>query len=471
MTGGGPQTPSTVHDWICSLEERRRLFDHTLDGWCVWPIFRKAVADRVSSVDSGPTGPRQPAGARPYRRYLADAADFLRLPKSALMVKTYVSGLLDQDEDGRYRDIWFDDVLVAAGGGVKVQALNSASFLARRQRSVVPDSITTSLMDFAAQSVLQRLAPPPAVAAASSSLYRALREEVGELLPEAAIRGVLVDFHWKRVFYRQLLRRVEPRLVLVADFGEYALCSVAKEAGIGTYELQHGVSDRYHPAYALPEMASQVRERIPMADRLLLYGEYWRDEMEAGGYWRDHVDVTGSPRIDRWRRRASGRSRRHALLVTYQGRHGDAIARIISECLDAAPEGTLEIIVKLHPVFEGANETLVSRLDGIPGVTVVPGNEGSTLDLLGTVRMHASVSSAAHYESLALGTPTAVLALPGYEAVGDLVVSGHAILVENGGDLLRAFDAAAGVPADVGARYFSTGSVNRMLGALGMRTS
>ena len=47
-----------------------------------------------------------------------------------------------------------------------------------------------------------------------------------------------------------LLKRIRPRILFVADPGEYAIVAAAKELGVKVIELQHGINDRYHCGYA-----------------------------------------------------------------------------------------------------------------------------------------------------------------------------------------------------------------------------
>jgi hypothetical protein len=45
--------------------------------------------------------------------------------------------------------------------------------------------------------------------------------------------------------------------------------------------------------------------------------------------------------------------------------------------------------------------------------------------------LHLSIYSACHFEALGIGTPTAILALPGHELVQELAARGDAILIDS----------------------------------------
>ena len=452
---------------ICEAEERLNLFQHQLDGWCVWPIFRKTVADRLGGTQHATASGVSAGRGWILPHALRDIGKLARLERSETLVKTYSSGLLDRDDDGRYRDIWFDDLLDELGAATKIEALNSTSFLSRRPNRVRPESLTTSLSSLIGNSVVPRMPASREVRRVADALAAVLAEAFGDVLSANAIVAVLAGFQWERRFYKTVLRWVKPRRVLIADYGEYALASVAKEMSVPVLELQHGVTDRYHPAYSWTAAPLNYRDKMPIADRLLVYGEFWKEEMETGGYWNGYLDVTGSPRIDRWRaRKLSWSERRRAIVLTTQGIHSRALAEIVRSAA-AVAGADLEILIKLHPVFEGANRELADLLEGCPRVTIIPAADAvSTLDLLGKVKLHASVSSATHFDALALGTPTAVIALPGHEVVLPLVTRGDAKLVRSGEDMVSVFSAAAEVPANVGACYFSTDALRRTRAAV-----
>src|SRR5262249_45583558 len=101
-------------------------------------------------------------------------------------------------------------------------------------------------------------------------------------------------------WFRRRLAVVQPDHVFVADYGprEQALCLASRELGIPTIELQHGVIDDVHPAYAnwtvVPDNGYETRPTAfwcwdraatgaierPGAGtaRAILGGDPWREE-------------------------------------------------------------------------------------------------------------------------------------------------------------------------------------------------
>jgi len=54
-----------------------------------------------------------------------------------------------------------------------------------------------------------------------------------------------------------------------------------------------------------------------------------------------------------------------------------------------------------------------------------------TYEMIALSDLHLSIFSACHFEALGIGTPTAILVLPGHELVLDLAARGDAILIES----------------------------------------
>lgn len=108
-----------VHDRLCHVEQQHDLLKHQVDGWSAWPLVRFDL----SLLLTGLTFPHPSAGSRAGRALSALTAlpSLLRVRSARHVIKTYSSGLLEEN-GGRFRDIWFDDVMLAAGSVFKIEA-------------------------------------------------------------------------------------------------------------------------------------------------------------------------------------------------------------------------------------------------------------------------------------------------------------------------------------------------------------
>lgn len=455
---------------IVAAEERWDLLRHTVEGWSVWPLVRPEVAVRLTGLAS-PGGLRPRLAGRLWRA-IRDVPEWVRPRRARHFVLTYSSGFIEKT-DGCYWDIWFDDILQQAGSAYKVESVNSISAKAQSDRAAIPRSQTTAALELYA-GLRCRWASPKEAPAAVKAFSRALSELGLGSDHDSWLSWRISRFAALTSAYRRLLSAVQPQFVLVADPYEHHLVAASKELRVPVLELQHGVVSGHHPGYAWSEYAAGHRGRMPVADRLLLYGEHWRSVINSA-FWADRLGAVGNPRLDRYRRAGS----RPALdvltiLVTAQGLDGPQIAAFLRGALETvAGRGVAtRLVVKLHPSYDADREAYVTGLSDAPGVVEVLSarDQGSTLAWLGRAHVHASVGSASHYDAVGMGVPTVVLPFSTSGFAQPLVNAGHATLT---GSPAEFAEAVLGwqdlvLPEDVRYHYFAPAATRNVLRELGL---
>jgi hypothetical protein len=456
-------------DFLQALEAKHDLLERRLDGWSAWCILRFPL--QLALVTPGTV----PAARMPYRERLslslADAGRLVRPRPSRYVVKTYSSGLVEREGE-RYKDIWFDDLIREIGAVFKIEQVNSPMFLSRRAQALIPSDVTTSGMELAA-SFLARVWQPARTAELARELSGILAREAGPgVFSEEWVGLRLRLFLAGKALYRRLLARIQPSFLLVADPGEHASVAAAKELGVTAVELQHGgTTDRYHGGYCWTGYAIPHRQTMPIPDRLFLYGEHTRREIDRHGFWGESIRVVGCPRVDQYRNRRSEPAQDGPkVLLTTGASIPDAIS-FMAEFLQASRDVPgLELWVKLHPIYERSPEAYLGAFRGDSRVQVLPGSEDpSTFELLSRASVHVSVSSSCHYDALGLGVPTVILPLPTHEIVLPLQQAGHALLARTPVDLVHIVAGWRGlqVPPEVSGHYFHPNSIRNMREDLG----
>jgi hypothetical protein len=377
--------------------------------------------------------------------------------------------------DGRFKDVWFDDLLPALRTYVKLEAVNNPDFVPRRASALIPSDLTTAPLEVLA-GVLSRGSDSREVSEAANGIAACLERELGVRgFPAPVLARQLRHFRWSRRLYAAVLARVRPRHVLTADPGEHALTAAAKDRGIEVVELQHGFLDRVsHPSYGWTEYAAPYKRRMTVADRLFLYGEHWKAELAANGFWGDEaLRAVGSPRVDQYRRLRAASPRRTGPTIVFatQGLEVARAAAFVAEFLELARDDAgLSLAIKLHPLYDRDPAPYLAAVRGDPRVRVLTGAEGeTTFELLARADLHLSVSSTCHYEALGLGVPTVVLPFATHEIMRPLVAAGHATLVRTPGELLEVARGTgrAGAPDSLSDYYFTSGALDNMVRELG----
>ena len=454
---------------IRQMEREHDLLQHTVDGWCVWPLLRFGVQFTLAYDLGGLSS--TPSWRQRLSMVLQDLPRLLTLRQARYVVKTYTSGLAEQEGDF-YKDIWFDDLIRELGTCLKIETINSPSFMPRRQAALIKSDVTSNGLYLVAGG-LAMLGGPRNIPAIAQCLSTCLSHEFGaELFTSRWIVLRLRYFYWLKQLYSRLLQRIRPAYLLTADGGEHALVAAAKELGIIVVELQHGLIDRYHSGVSWTSYALPYKARMPIPDQVFVYGEHWKQELDTNGFWGESLRTVGNSRLDQYRERAmvTHSTKLCHLLLTTQGIDIEALIVFIASFLDIA-RGRLDLClsIKLHPIYESSKDPYLKFFQGDTTVQVFLGSESpSTLELLTQTHVHLSISSTCHYEALGLGVPTVILPLASHEIVLPLYEAGHAALAHTPHDLLDIVIQHNGqrVPEKVRAYYFATHALENMQRAL-----
>ena len=459
-----------VLDRLCAVEQELDLLKYQVDGWSAWPVIRF----ELSLLLTGLSFPHPASANRTGRalRALTSVPSLLRVHHARHVIKTYSSGLLEA-VGGRYRDIWFDDVMTVAGSVFKIEAPGGSNFSKRSRKALIKRNLSSTAIE-ATAALLARQSPGD-LQATARMFAKVVRDQLSSTaIDEEWMTRRLRRFATNKRVYRSILQRVGPSFVLVADPGEHALVAAAREQGSAVFELQHGIADASNASYGWPAAARSHRPRMPIPDRLLLYGEHWRRELDRDGFWGDSLRVVGSPRLDRYRQQTVNQSRDSCTIVfTTQGLDVGAVSHFLCDTLgQLIPKVPLRLVVKLHPIYDANPKPYLDALAPFHGqVEVLTAHEGpSTFELLQGANLHLSVASASHYDAVGLGVPTVILPFSTQEVVLPMLRAGHASLAQTPDELatlIRNWQNLK-VPTEVSEYYFRSGALANILRELNL---
>lgn len=460
----------SADDRVRQLEAKHDLLRYEVDGWCVWPLLRFRVSQAMANLplakrDELPRNERIAFAAK-------DLTGLMYARKACYVVKTYSSARAEQ-KGSLYEDVFFDALLPHIGSYFKIEGLNSKVFIPRSRNALIKSDITSTALEIMA-SVLSRVGIPGYISRIASSLSLHFKQELDiEIFTTQEIEKSLRYFYWCKKLYAWLFDRIRPKYLLLADAGEFVIIAAAKEKGIKVFEFQHGSTYRYHSGYSWTSYALDYKGKMPIPDRILLYGEHWKKEMEANGFWREELCPVGSIRLDQYRNiSAIHKTTDRALctiVLTTQGIDTQKLIAFIADFLTITRRQLkFRLYIKLHPVYETDKKPYEDVFQTNKNVHVILGTESpSTFELLCGADLHASISSTCHYEALGLGIPTIILPFTSHEIVLPLKKAGHAFLVQTPKDL---FDIMRGrhyeVPREIGSFYFKPGALQKIKRAL-----
>ncbi|MEZ4731757.1 MAG: hypothetical protein R3E79_31950 [Caldilineaceae bacterium] len=460
----------TVDEYIRQIEVTHDLLKYEIEGWSAWCILRFPVQLKLFHAQSTSEKSiiKNDYRNRWQRGYsvLRAIAKLITVKQKSYFVKSYTSGLAEKEGE-KYKDIWFDDLLIMIGNYIKVESINNLQFAKRRSTALVPSNILMDDFNFIIMQVA-KIGFPSYINHVSQNIGTCLEKEFGDLFSTEWVKSELIRFYWLKRFYTVLLYKVNPQFVLTVDPGEYALVAAAKERSIKVVEFQHGFLDRYHSAYSWTTYALNYKQKMPVPDYIFLYGIYWKKELDVYGFWGNSLRSVGSLRIDSYRHHRTNLNRPSIcnLLVTTQGIHTAELITFMSEFLTLAHDIlNLRLTIKLHPGYDRDKTPYFMAFHTDERVEIIEGPTAlSTFELLTMAHIHVSISSTCHYEAIALGVPTVILPIASHEIVLPLYQVGHAFLVHTPKDLLNLVVnwQTLKVPQGVDSYYFQLGALENI---------
>jgi len=466
VTDTAPLSYQEAAEWIFNTEEKHDLLQYTIDGWCAWPLLRGMVQSALQQIPGGAVSREST-----IQRISSSARDLVRLTlakRSRYLIKSYSTGLRELSNDG-YVDIYFDALLARLTSFLKIEFVNNSYFHQRNKNARFPSYCTNYGIDLVG-GLIARLRPQSNIRQIAEQLSSCLKREPRlKAFSSERVLGTLMYFTSRRSVWIAVLKRIQPRIVLVADTNEAPITAAARELGISVVEIQHGLITRDHCYYAYTNYALPYKERMALPHRLFMYGDHWCREVASHGFWNQELKPVGAPHVDRYRSERNGYNRDPnviKLLVTTQGQSREELIAYLQEFLvQAKCRIKCEVSIKLHPVFD-TDKGPYERAFTTQPVRIIGGTDApSTFELLIQSDAHATISSACHYDAIGLDVPTAVLPLAGHETVKQLYEKGHAHLVREPSDLVSwlEHDIIATNAAGLSESFFTSNATENML--------
>jgi hypothetical protein len=178
-----------------------------------------------------------------------------------------------------------------------------------------------------------------------------VRERCPVTLPDALLEQARATLlHWAvrlpilRSLYARFFARIRPRILFIegASYGAFAhVCTWARDAGIATGELQHGVIANAHLGYNYGDRAlADAATWLPRY--LLLYGELWKRDVRTPS----ETVAVGCPHFSEMARRAP-RGADATVLTVSQGLCTELMVRLTSTLARRFPRR--RFVFRLHP--------------------------------------------------------------------------------------------------------------------------
>jgi hypothetical protein len=233
-------------------------------------------------------------------------------------------------------------------------------------------------------------------------------------------------------YYRSIrlyLKKIEPKaVIMICAYGlrHYATIKAAKDLGIITIELQHGVIVPWHIDYNYAELQNSS---VYFPEHLFTFGEYWSKVCRTPKCCTKRA--VGYALVDYHENRKTNQYRDSNVIVFYSTGE-ESFAQFVSRFANITSQLEYKIIFKFHPSECGrVKYTCLNK----KGIEIVDYPE-EVYTYINRYEHHVSIGSTVLFEAAMRGASIYVLNGYGKEYMEDLLEKGYGVLIENEHELL-----------------------------------
>jgi len=235
----------------------------------------------------------------------------------------------------------------------------------------------------------------------------------------------------RKKFYRKILKN---RFKCVVHGFHYwhagmGLISAAKELGIPTIELQHGLADKNHPAYNFLD-SSLINEYFP--DYFFTWGDYWKESVRLPN--GSKAISVGFPQMEISRDLLKDAPKNEKTIIFYSSQIRELIMLALSVC-DRLVDLGYTVKLKLHPGECKSWRTLYPELKNTS--IVILDKPINVHELMASAKYHVGICSTVMYEALAFGGIVLVYEHSYAYLMSDLIEKGYVHPFKNDESLIK----------------------------------
>lgn len=405
-------THAAINRRFVALDTDQRLTTEVFDGWLAWPIVKERLW-LACLLTASREPARRTSLIKKVHRVVAGAAQII----TQFVVP----------QGGKQALLYEPREVVLPGGRVAHPHLGTRPYDGQPAFRCVYGASgglwqDGAMADHGVSAVLAVLANVlrrrPGIRAAARRLTDAVADACPEL-PRAALDNMIADqlarFRLRARLFRWLFRRAGVQSVVVLDpDSKVAEVAAARSLGIPVTEVQHGMFSAREPDYSWSAVHRALPVPLPLPDRILVFGAFWRDEILRAGYWTaDEVEQVRNPLVAAYRVVRHSHARQKVggplrILFASQG-YIRATALDFWESVLTQWETTSDakagLRIKLHPLEEEYRyeyEALARRFPNY--CTVVPSSVDAFEELLETDLL-VGYTSLMMLEATGIGVP------------------------------------------------------------------
>ena len=406
-------------DTYLEMEKENGLFDKSIEGVFFWKLIRGRVYNnilidnRILHGRNYTVSQNNLLKVRDFIRYCGSAFTnlFKPFPRSDTLVITSARKIL---VNGEYQDIythWLTERLKRENANYLVLDVP----LNWSRHPMKFDANTRKIENFTIiKKVLFKyllfnfMFYKKELKGLSDTLIKLFGSD-GNLVKEAQDQIEIFKIDYK--YYLKVLRKIQPKKIwLVVGYGNHGLIAAAKNLGIETEEIQHGLISKHHMNYGFGGL-----KNIPyFPDRLCLYGKIWWElsdlplDEDKIDYYKFYITNNEFENQEK--------KNKNSIMFLTQPTISKYIADFLERMNECGSFKDYEIIVKIHPAeydnWRDKNPKLAILLGKMDNLQVIDNYNTPLYALFSKVETVVGVASTALFEAMCFNCKVYLLKVP-----------------------------------------------------------
>lgn len=217
---------------------------------------------------------------------------------------------------------------------------------------------------------------------------------------EKLTKSLLLSRKVEKLFYKKILARVEPSVVITVNRGQkLSLLESCNDLNIPTIDLQQGAIYGSHIGYSY-----SIKEPVPtMADYIFTFGEFWNELLNVPVPEKNIIPV-GWPYFEQGLRNTSASTIRDTILILSQPNIGDTLADFAISLSEITSD--YHVIFKPHP---NTSALVFDKYPQLKDSTVSIAQDQSLYDLFSRSDVQIGRTSTALFEGVGFGLETYIV--------------------------------------------------------------
>jgi hypothetical protein len=405
---------------INRFEKNNDILKYQYENWSLWPIIRwHVIRDLQNRKDD--LAKQKEKKKKMIFPIIKNLLKISRASPKDYFVYTF-SRFRSENKKGLSKDIYFDDVINSARNNfIKCEEQIGKGLTPYGENTFINCDFSLLPIHFFAEK-LSKIRNISMLNEKTIEMWKIIEYEFKNLTFDfQKIKHKVYVFYFTKLLFKYLFKFLKTKKIFFIG-QPLAMIAAAKELKIVCIEFQHGYLDRFHHGYSYGSYSKKYKPQLPLPEKIMLYGDFFKDELKHTNFWIDEQLYTiGKKTLQKYReshliKKSNNKNKR--ILITTQGFDTKNLIKFYDNFFSVINK-EYNVTIKLHPQYDKYHQDWKKLVKNYENVNL--SNEIDSIKLINECDIHMTIWSTTHIEAIGLGKTSIVMPLKGYKNMQNLI--------------------------------------------------